>query len=128
MLLAPCLFALANLVVGLLALGTVVKLARGQLLPGAAGSGFAGFRDSRGAVVSAAKTGGTSASSDTRTRYRKRDVDGVSIFYREAGSNEAPTILLLHGFPSSSHMFRRSDPRACRGLSLDSAGLSGVRQ
>ena len=33
-------------------------------------------------------------------------VDGLDIFYREAGSKSAPTILLLHGFPSSSHMFR----------------------
>src|SRR4029450_12555839 len=40
------------------------------------------------------------------TRYRTTDVDGLSIFYREAGDPAAPTILLLHGFPSSSHMFR----------------------
>src|SRR4029450_13569149 len=40
------------------------------------------------------------------TRYRTTDVDGLSIFYRKAGDPAAPTILLLHGFPSSSHMFR----------------------
>ncbi|HVO59458.1 MAG TPA: alpha/beta hydrolase [Terriglobales bacterium] len=34
------------------------------------------------------------------------DVDGMKIFYREAGSKTAPNILLLHGFPTSSHMFR----------------------
>ena len=34
------------------------------------------------------------------------DVDGLSIFYRDAGRQDAPVILLLHGFPSSSHMFR----------------------
>jgi pimeloyl-ACP methyl ester carboxylesterase/ketosteroid isomerase-like protein len=34
------------------------------------------------------------------------EVDGVEIFYREAGPKGAPTVLLLHGFPSSSHMFR----------------------
>lgn len=39
-------------------------------------------------------------------RYRAVDVDGVSIFYREAGSKEKPSVLLLHGFPTSSHMFR----------------------
>jgi pimeloyl-ACP methyl ester carboxylesterase len=33
-------------------------------------------------------------------------VDGLDIFYREAGDKSKPTILLLHGFPSSSHMFR----------------------
>lgn len=38
--------------------------------------------------------------------YRTVRVDGVEIFYREAGPAAAPTILLLHGFPTSSHMFR----------------------
>jgi pimeloyl-ACP methyl ester carboxylesterase len=38
--------------------------------------------------------------------YRSVEVDGLDIFYREAGPASAPTILLLHGFPSSSHMFR----------------------
>ncbi|WP_395678587.1 alpha/beta fold hydrolase [Inquilinus sp.] len=42
----------------------------------------------------------------TRIRYRHADVDGFKVFYREAGSPSAPTLLLLHGFPSSSHMFR----------------------
>jgi pimeloyl-ACP methyl ester carboxylesterase len=37
--------------------------------------------------------------------YRSVQVDGLSIFYREAGRPDAPTILLLHGFPSSSRMF-----------------------
>ena len=40
------------------------------------------------------------------TRYHYAIVDGSKIFYREAGSKTAPTILLLHGFPTSSHMFR----------------------
>jgi pimeloyl-ACP methyl ester carboxylesterase len=39
-------------------------------------------------------------------RYRYATVDGIRIFYREAGDPSAPTILLLHGFPSSSFMFR----------------------
>ncbi|MGV2622420.1 alpha/beta hydrolase [Halobacillus sp. ACCC02827] len=38
--------------------------------------------------------------------YKTVKVNGISIFYREAGNKENPTILLLHGFPSSSHMFR----------------------
>ena len=38
--------------------------------------------------------------------YRAVEVHGVKIFYREAGNPDAPTLLLLHGFPSSSHMFR----------------------
>jgi len=39
------------------------------------------------------------------TFYRTVQVDGLSIFYREAGPRNAPTILLLHGLPSSSRMF-----------------------
>ncbi len=40
------------------------------------------------------------------THYRTVTVAGQTIFYREAGSRENPTILLLHGFPTSSHMYR----------------------
>ena len=42
----------------------------------------------------------------TTTHYRTQDVDGLRVFYREAGAATAPAILLLHGFPTSSHMFR----------------------
>src|SRR5215831_5736123 len=41
-----------------------------------------------------------------RTRNRFADVDGLKIFYREAGPAAAPALLLLHGFPTSSHMYR----------------------
>src|SRR6476646_5239598 len=40
------------------------------------------------------------------TTYNYATVRGRKMFYREAGSKDAPTIVLLHGFPSSSHMFR----------------------
>jgi pimeloyl-ACP methyl ester carboxylesterase len=39
-------------------------------------------------------------------RFKTVDVDGLKVFYRSAGDPNAPTILLLHGFPSASHMFR----------------------
>jgi len=42
--------------------------------------------------------------------YRTVNVEGLEIFYREAGPPDAPTVLLLHGFPSSSHMFRNLIP------------------
>ena len=42
--------------------------------------------------------------------YKHVMVDGNKIFYREAGPRTAPTILLLHGFPTSSHMFRNLIP------------------
>ncbi len=48
----------------------------------------------------------TSDSPNTAVSYRTVQVDGVDIFYREAGPAGAPVVLLLHGFPSSSHMFR----------------------
>jgi pimeloyl-ACP methyl ester carboxylesterase len=40
------------------------------------------------------------------TSYKNATVDGSKIFYRESGPKDSPTILLLHGFPTSSHMFR----------------------
>jgi len=45
------------------------------------------------------------------TTYNYATVRGRKIFYREAGNKDAPTILLLHGFPSSSHMFRNLIPK-----------------
>ncbi len=47
----------------------------------------------------------------TQTLHRSVNIDGLDIFYREAGPASAPTILLLHGFPTSSHMFRNLIPR-----------------
>jgi pimeloyl-ACP methyl ester carboxylesterase len=44
------------------------------------------------------------------THHRTRTIDGVKIFYREAGPADAPVVLLLHGFPTSSHMFRNLIP------------------
>lgn len=41
-----------------------------------------------------------------RTHYRTVQIDEIKLFYREAGSPAAPALLLLHGFPTSSHMFR----------------------
>jgi len=46
----------------------------------------------------------------TQTQHKTVTVDGLEIFYREAGPANAPTILLLHGFPTSSHMFRNLIP------------------
>src|ERR1700740_213104 len=43
--------------------------------------------------------------------YRTLNVEGLEIFYREAGPRDAPAVLLLHGFPSSSHMFRNLIPK-----------------
>ncbi len=48
----------------------------------------------------------TAAGQTNPVRYKTVEIDGVEIFYREAGKPANPTILLLHGFPTSSHMFR----------------------
>jgi pimeloyl-ACP methyl ester carboxylesterase len=45
-----------------------------------------------------------------RVTYHTTQVDGLKIFYREAGPKNAPTLVLLHGYPSSSHMFRNLIP------------------
>jgi pimeloyl-ACP methyl ester carboxylesterase len=42
---------------------------------------------------------------------KRVEADGVEVFYREAGAPDAPVVLLLHGFPSSSHMYRHLIPR-----------------
>jgi len=44
------------------------------------------------------------------TVYQRALANGNTIFYREAGAKDAPAILLLHGFPTSSHMFRNLIP------------------
>src|SRR5205823_6552447 len=44
-------------------------------------------------------------------KYHRVNIDGRGIFYREAGNADAPALLLLHGFPTSSHMFRDLMPR-----------------
>jgi pimeloyl-ACP methyl ester carboxylesterase len=48
---------------------------------------------------------GPMESTSVTTTYRRVTVDGVGVFYREAGPKDAPTIMLLHGFPSSSREF-----------------------
>ena len=54
----------------------------------------------------AVEASGSPSFSIERIRYRTVQVEGLEIFYREAGNPQNPTVLLLHGFPTSSHMFR----------------------
>ena len=68
-------------------------------------------------LASVAHPGGIAARADVPvhdasivTHYRTATIDGVSIFYREAGPTDGPVVLLLHGFPTSSHMFRNLIP------------------
>ncbi|MEE8133922.1 MAG: alpha/beta fold hydrolase, partial [Gemmatimonadales bacterium] len=57
----------------------------------------------------------TSRSPGSQIHYRSTRIDDVDIFYREAGSRDNPTVLLLHGFPTSSHMFRNLIPALADG-------------
>ncbi|MGP8233106.1 MAG: alpha/beta fold hydrolase [Methylovirgula sp.] len=61
----------------------------------------------------------------TALAYRTADVDGLKVFYREAGPASAPTLLLLHGFPSSSHMFRDLIPLLADRYHLVAPDLPG---
>src|SRR4051812_13889978 len=60
--------------------------------------------------------------------YRSADVDGVKVFYREAGAAGAPALLLLHGFPSASHMFRDLIPLLVDRSHLVAPDLPGFGQ
>jgi pimeloyl-ACP methyl ester carboxylesterase len=51
-----------------------------------------------------------------QTYYHTLTVDGIDIFYREAGSKDKPVIVLLHGFPTSSHMFRHLIPELAKNF------------
>jgi pimeloyl-ACP methyl ester carboxylesterase len=62
------------------------------------------------------------------THYRKADVDGLKIFYRESGPADAPTLLLLHGFPTASHMFRELIPLLAERLHIVAPDLPGFGQ
>lgn len=59
------------------------------------------------------------------TSYRTIPVGEVEVFYREAGSAEAPVVLLLHGFPTSSHMFRELIPILSREYRVIAPDLPG---
>lgn len=60
--------------------------------------------------------------------YRTADVDGAAVFYREAGARGAPKLLLLHGFPSASHMFRDLIPLLADRFHIVAPDLPGFGQ
>jgi pimeloyl-ACP methyl ester carboxylesterase len=64
----------------------------------------------------------------TKIHYRKADVDGLKVFYREAGRAAAPALLLLHGFPSAGHMFRELIPALSDRFRIVAPDLPGFGQ
>jgi pimeloyl-ACP methyl ester carboxylesterase len=63
-----------------------------------------------------------------KVSYRKVDVDGLNIFFRQAGPQDAPALLLLHGFPSAGHMFRDLIPQLADRFHVVAPDLPGFGQ
>jgi pimeloyl-ACP methyl ester carboxylesterase len=82
---------------------------RRQVMTASLGLALSGTTLAAGANATTPATDATAADRPP-TRYGTTDIDGLKLFYREAGPADAPAILLLHGFPTSSHMFRNLIP------------------
>ncbi|CAG2151700.1 alpha/beta fold hydrolase [Cupriavidus plantarum] len=65
------------------------------------------------------------AQPDSTVQYRFADADGVRVFYREAGDPSLPVMLLLHGYPSSSHQFRHLIPQLAHRFHVIAPDLPG---
>src|SRR5579862_5497672 len=82
-------------------------------------------------AISRTATKGLMASQDDgrfnlpTTSIHKVEADGVQVFYRSAGEANAPVVLLLHGFPSSSFMFRELIPRLADDYRVIAPDLPG---
>jgi pimeloyl-ACP methyl ester carboxylesterase len=70
----------------------------------------------------------TSAGKQFAVHYRTARVDGLDVFYREAGPENAPVILLLHGFPTSSNMYRNLIPRLASSFHVVAPDYPGFGQ
>src|ERR1700734_2374173 len=68
---------------------------------------------------------GDAGSTVPTTSIQRVEADGVQVFYREAGDSTAPVVLLLHGFPASSFMFRELIPRVANDYRVIAPDLPG---
>jgi len=80
------------------------------------------------AVTLVASLSAFAAEDKTQVRYQSLEVQGVNVFYREAGSPKAPTVLLLHGFGASSYMFRDLMPKLAEKYHVVAPDLPGFGQ
>lgn len=80
-----------------------------------------------GLMLNIAITTNTTAET-TDISYKTVEIEGVSVFYREAGNPNKPTLLLLHGFPTSSHMFRDLIPKLADQYHLVAPDYPGYGQ
>jgi len=64
----------------------------------------------------------------SKVSYQKVNVDGLNVFFRQAGPGDAPSLLLLHGFPSASHMFRDLVPLLADQFHIVAPDLPGFGQ
>ena len=76
----------------------------------------------------AASSTATSARREFAVHYRTTRINDLDIFYRDAGPQDAPAILLLHGFPTSSNMFRNLIPRLADSFRLIAPDYPGFGQ
>lgn len=83
-------------------------------------------------LLAAAAIGGATSATATdvhgQVHYRTAEIEGVSLFYREAGPVDAPVVLLLHGFAASSHMFRDLIPVLAQRYRVLAPDLPGFGQ
>ncbi|MFT5633717.1 MAG: pimeloyl-ACP methyl ester carboxylesterase [Rubritalea sp.] len=83
--------------------------------------------ESREVSITAAKSTIVSLAHQA-VKHKYVEIEGQRIFYREAGSKNAPTVLLLHGFPTSSHMFRNLIPQLADKYHVIAPDMPGYGQ
>jgi pimeloyl-ACP methyl ester carboxylesterase len=88
----------------------VTTVSRRNLLPALSALPATGLLATLPAVAAGAAEAGRARPKIPVIRYETAAVDGVEVFYRDAGPHDGPVFLLLHGFPTSSHMFRNLIP------------------
>jgi pimeloyl-ACP methyl ester carboxylesterase len=105
-------------------------------LPGVSRKQFLTRTGASALALAASGTLFSRASTSTKTKTMKNELiptvslhtieaDGVKVFYRESGPSDAPVLLLLHGYPTSSHMFRNLFPRLASSYRLIAPDLPG---